>query len=284
MADKLISNVSDTARWVAAYRASESARPDALFQDRFAERLAGEHGKEIATRGSNRGGTRNGWPIVTRTKLIDDLVYESIEQGCDCVLNLAAGLDSRPYRLALPPSLRWVEVDLPGILDEKERILASERPVCQLRREPVDLADVSARSRLFEEIDRSATRVLVITEGLLLYLEPDAVRDLGKDLARHRTFQWWMSDLLSPRVAALMRTNMGAELDNAPLKFAPRNGIAFFEPLGWEVREVKSLFREGVRFARVPWYLRPFARFPEADARRPGDERWSAVVRFRRRS
>jgi O-methyltransferase involved in polyketide biosynthesis len=46
--DPLISNVSDTARWVAVYRAWESARPDALFRDPLAGRLAGERGRAIA--------------------------------------------------------------------------------------------------------------------------------------------------------------------------------------------------------------------------------------------
>jgi O-methyltransferase involved in polyketide biosynthesis len=46
-ADPLVSNVSDTARWVAAYRAMESARPDALFRDPYADRLAGARGHAI---------------------------------------------------------------------------------------------------------------------------------------------------------------------------------------------------------------------------------------------
>jgi O-methyltransferase involved in polyketide biosynthesis len=41
----LIRNVSDTARWVAMYRAQESARPDALFHDPWAERLGGDRGR-----------------------------------------------------------------------------------------------------------------------------------------------------------------------------------------------------------------------------------------------
>ena len=47
MAESLIRGVSDTAFMVAAWRAAESARPDALFNDPFAARLAGEHGRAI---------------------------------------------------------------------------------------------------------------------------------------------------------------------------------------------------------------------------------------------
>jgi len=45
--DPLISNVSDTARWIAAYRANESARPDALFHDPLADQIAGARGHAI---------------------------------------------------------------------------------------------------------------------------------------------------------------------------------------------------------------------------------------------
>ena len=92
-ADVLVSNVSDTARWVACYRAIKSARPDAIFKDPLAERLAGEKGKAIAARAAKN--MHNGWPVIARTKVIDDLILASVAVGCDCVVNLAAGLDTR---------------------------------------------------------------------------------------------------------------------------------------------------------------------------------------------
>src|SRR5277367_665114 len=130
MAEPTFSNVSDTARWVAVYRAWESARSDALFKDPFAAQLAGEKGRAIAAVVPRQA--RSGWPMITRTTLIDDLILASIKDGCDCVLNLGAGLDTRPYRLALPPSLTRIEADLPATIEEKERLLAAEKPVCRL--------------------------------------------------------------------------------------------------------------------------------------------------------
>ena len=110
-AEPLIRNVSDTARWVAVYRAQESERRDAHFHDRFARRLAGERGEQIAK--SMPLGSDSAWSMITRTYLIDALVRAEIGRGADMVINLAAGLDSRPYRMELPNTLRWVEVDLP---------------------------------------------------------------------------------------------------------------------------------------------------------------------------
>ncbi|HVR00714.1 MAG TPA: class I SAM-dependent methyltransferase [Polyangia bacterium] len=78
-AEPLVSNVSDTARWVAQYRAAESARPDALFRDPLAARLAGERGRAIVSAGPRK--PRNGWSIVARTKLIDDLVMACAGEG-----------------------------------------------------------------------------------------------------------------------------------------------------------------------------------------------------------
>ena len=104
----MIRNISDTARWVAVYRARETERPDAVFRDPFARRLAGERGEQIANSMPLGGDTS--WPMVARTYLIDELIREEIEGGADMVINLAAGLDSRPYRLKLPSSLQWIEV------------------------------------------------------------------------------------------------------------------------------------------------------------------------------
>jgi O-methyltransferase involved in polyketide biosynthesis len=65
----LIRNVSDTARWVAAYRAMETARPDALFRDPFADRLAGERGRQIV-RELPRG-EDSAWSMVVRNVVFD---------------------------------------------------------------------------------------------------------------------------------------------------------------------------------------------------------------------
>jgi len=280
MPEPLISNVSDTARWVAVYRAQESARPDALFKDPFADRLAGERGRAIAAVAPKQ--MRNGWPITIRTKLMDDLILASVAEGCDCVLNLAAGLDTRPYRLPLPPALPWIEADLPGMIEEKERLLAEAKPVCCLSREKVDLADVAARSAFLARVLQHAAKALVITEGLLAYLDEEVVRSLSRDLTAQAGIRWWLLDLASPIILQMMQKSMGQHLMNAPFKFAPANGLAFFEALGWQVRDVRSVFREAGRYRRIGFFLRLLALLPGPDPRNLGRARWSGVVRFER--
>src|SRR5215472_12507066 len=191
-----IRNICDTARWVAVYRARETERKDAVFRDPFARRLAGERGEQIAA--SMSFAEKNSWPFVTRTWLIDDVISKQVKLGTDMVVNLAAGLDARPYRMNLPGSLQWIEVDLPEILDYKEDVLRNETPICQIERVRLDLSDVHARRELFSELGRRTNRALVVSEGLLIYLDEEEVISLGQDLAMTRSFQHWVVDLASP--------------------------------------------------------------------------------------
>lgn len=271
----VITHVSDTARWTALHRATESARPDALFHDPLAERLAGDRGRAIVS-GVPRT-TRNGWWLVARTKIIDDVIAEAIADGCDRVLNLAAGLDTRPYRLDLPSDFPWLEADLPELLAEKTQLLADQTPRCQLTRIPVDLADPHARSAFFTEALDGATKALVLTEGLLMYLEDRDVVALS-DAIKRPEIAWWMLDFAGPGLKKMMNKKMAGMLANAPFKFAPEDGLAYFEDLGWRALSVESLLAAARRFGRLPISMRLVSLLPQQDPRHPGRRAWSAAA------
>src|SRR3989449_5586145 len=161
-----ISSVSDTARWVAMYRAMESERADALFHDAYARRLAGPAGEQILA--AMPQGRRWAWPMVVRTAVMDEIVMRLVtQQGVDTVLNLAAGLDARAYRLALPRHLHWIDVDLEGILSYKEAALAGEQPRCGVEFVHADLINPAARRSLFQRVGAQAKGPLAISDGLL---------------------------------------------------------------------------------------------------------------------
>jgi methyltransferase (TIGR00027 family) len=280
--DAALPDISDTARWVAYYRALESQRPDALFRDPFAARLAGERGRNIAEH-MPMSVRRTSWPMVMRTHLIDELVLKSVAEGADRVVNLAAGLDTRPYRLPLPASLSWVEADLPAILEEKEKVLAGEKPACTLRREAVDLTNPGLRNGFLDRALSGARRALVVTEGLLVYLEPQEVRALGTDLAAHRAISWWIADLASPTVLKIMQRRTGPKLGpSAQMKFGPAEGVRFFEAMGWKPLEIRSFFREAALLKRLPPLLQLFSFLPDPDPANPGRRPWGAAIRYRR--
>jgi methyltransferase (TIGR00027 family) len=277
--DPLISNVSDTARWVATYRAVESARPDALFHDPLADRLAGERGRAIVAAAPRA--IRNGWWLVARTKVMDDVIIDAIADGCDRVLNLAAGLDTRPFRLDLPADFTWIEADLPQLLSEKEQLLADETPRCRLTRHAVDLADPAARDAFLNEELAGAKKALVLTEGLLMYLEDSDVRALSTAFTRPE-IAWWMLDFAGPGLQKRMNKRTSGMMNSAPFKFAPDNGLAYFEDLGWRPVEIDSVFSAARRFNRLPRWMRPLAWLPQPDPRKPGNNTYSGVVRLTR--
>ena len=160
-----VRNISDTARWAAVYRARETERKNPLFRDPFARRLAGERGEQIAR--ATPFHEKHSWSWVTRTYLFDSIIREQIAQDVDMVVSLAAGLDARPYRMELPPSLKWIEVDLPEILSYKEDLLKAEKPTCKLEGVRADLSDTEIRRSLLSRLASEATNVLVMTEGVL---------------------------------------------------------------------------------------------------------------------
>ena len=274
-----VRSVSDTARWVAYFRALETRRPDALFRDPYAERLAGEHGFRIAN--TLADGNKHEWAWVARTYLFDQFLAREIQQGATLVVNLAAGLDARPYRMQLPSHLQWVEVDLPEIIAYKEEILANEKPRCQLERVSLDLSDGPARRRLCEDLNRRATKVVVASEGLLIYFTPDEVASLARDLSSAPHFLNWVIDLASPGQLRLMQRSTGKQLSEAgaAFKFGPAEGANFFKPHGWEPIDVQGMLKTAAQFNRAPVEL--LSLLPEPKGL-PGNYPWTGVCLLKR--
>jgi methyltransferase (TIGR00027 family) len=271
-----IRNISDTARWAALYRARESERPDAVFRDPFARRLAGDRGEQIAQAVAFT--EEHAWTWTTRTYLFDQFIAEQIAQGVDTVLNLAAGLDARPYRMALPPSLKWIEIDLPDLMDYKEQILAGEKPVCALERIRLDLSNGDGRRELFARVGREAAKALIVTEGLLIYLTADDVGALARDLANVPNFQRWVCDLTSPKLLSMMQERMGAQLDRAkaPFHFAPEEGPGFFARHGWKPSDVRSMLKTARKLKRLSFKMRLISMLPESPPP-PGNRPWAGI-------
>jgi len=245
-----VSHVSDTALWVAVHRATESKRKDALFRDPYAELLAGERGRQIA--GQLEPGNGAAWSIITRTAVLDELIMDSIRAGAGTILNLAAGLDTRPYRLSLPEATRWIEVDFPEMIAYKESKLADARPQCALERIALDLTDRPARQRLFARVNEESQQVLVITEGLLIYLTLDEVAALARDLHAMAHFRLWTADVLTPELLEwlLERQFKTFATGTVRMHFAPPGGVAYFERFGWRARTVRKMTVESRRLKR----------------------------------
>jgi methyltransferase (TIGR00027 family) len=256
--DDRMNSISQTAYLIAMYRALETERPDALFRDRFAHSLAGGQGQLLfEVFGRNQAAVD---AIAVRTRVMDELITDLVQTSrVTTVLSLGAGLDARPYRLPLPVSCQWIEVDIPEILEVKQTHLQGATPVCGLERMGLDLADTEQREKLFERVsDSSSNQVLILTEGLLSYLSETQVRLLAGELYRYSNFGWWLFEVITADLLQRSQSYWNQKLftqyfggENAPnLLFAPENGIEFFQPLGWQPTIFRSTWEEMHRFGR----------------------------------
>src|SRR4030095_2981574 len=236
----MIENVSDTALWVAVYRAHETLRSDALFHDPFAERLAGSKGAAIAVQAA--GGKMTEWSVVIRTYIIDRFIRQLLGKGVDTVVNLGAGLDTRPYRMNIPSHVRWIEVDYPNIVDYKEHRLSSERPTCNLERVRLDLADLTSRRTFLDALSAASQNIVILTEGVIPYLTPEQVSSLATDLRQTKGIRYWILDYQAPKLQKyVVRRRSRGQTKNAPLQFFIPDWFGFFERLEWHVQDIQYL-------------------------------------------
>ena len=247
-----ISDVTDTALWVAAYRAEESQRKDALFKDPYATLLLGDAGSKVAIR--TQGSRYTSWSVVIRTHIIDQFFNKLLKDNpIDTVLNLGAGLDTRPYRLDLPSSLRWIEVDFPKIIDLKNERLKSVNPKCLLERHSIDLSVESLRDSFLDKISQESKSVLVMTEGVIPYLTNEDAKSLALSLHKHSNFNYWITEYYSPEILKFLRTPKRLkQMQNAPFLFYPDDWFLFFKGNGWDQFETKYFGVESEKIGRTP--------------------------------
>jgi methyltransferase (TIGR00027 family) len=230
-----ISHVSDTALWVAALRGREQQRPDAAFQDPLADMLAGIRGRRIAA--SMPRSALVAWAVVVRTTAIDQLIHEGLTMGIDSVLNLGAGMDTRPYRLNLPARLRWIEVDFPAVVEFKDAALLGYRPTCAVERVGLNLLDRNSRSELLARFGSQNRNTLVIAEGVIPYFSNDDAAALAVDLASIAAFRHWIMDFENAGKRTMPRA-WAKRLKSAPFQFQVADWFEFFEQLGWQPHQV----------------------------------------------
>lgn len=268
-----VDRVQDTARWVAMARALESERKDAVFNDHLARKLAGSRGEQLVGLSRKLGGT---WPIVARTYLIDKLVSQAVGEGVDAVLNLAAGFDSRPYRLGVPSALTWMEVDHADVIEAKEEALEADTPRCHLERISMDLSNAEERRTLLQGVRDRFQRLLIITEGLLFYLPRDAALGLAKDLLSAAPFRW-ITDLHNSAVSEYVARRTGNAFEGtARMQFSPDEGPLVFAPLGWRTAAATSSFKTAGRLGRLPFPMSLLSWLPERPYGTPGRP-WAGV-------
>ncbi|HEY3260195.1 MAG TPA: SAM-dependent methyltransferase [Pseudonocardiaceae bacterium] len=267
-----LAGVAKTALGMAMLRAEESRRPERLFDDpyaaaflaaasdrgdavAFASAFASGIERHAATSSTNRGanlGAQFAVHGVLRTRFYDDYLLAA---PCRQVVLLAAGLDTRAYRLAWPDGVRLFELDLPAVLAFKERVLADAgaRPRCERVALAVDLRSdwaAALRGAGFEPDEPAAWLV----EGLLIYLTADEARRLlstvGVLAAPGSRLACEHGDLASSQLLALARATPAM----AEYTALWRGGLGAAVPAllgehGWRVRR-HDLAEVAARYGR----------------------------------
>ena len=177
--------VGRTALYMAFVRHHESQRPDALFQDPFAEvvmaacagtaqwdALLADLGATAQAYGALLDSPQYRYfPI--RTRYFDDHLTSAMHRGIGQVVSLAAGLDGRPMRLPCPAGTEWYELDLPEVLAYKNTLINASGLAARCTRHGVS-ADLTAdwRAPLREAGFDPAQPTAWLVEGLMMYLTP----------------------------------------------------------------------------------------------------------------
>jgi methyltransferase (TIGR00027 family) len=179
--------VGATALSVAASRAAETAGPNPLIRDHFAQTLVSSAGPvwarltdpEMAWLDGDAHGQRVHRLGIdyqaVRTHFFDEYFEDAVGAGIRQVVILAAGLDSRAYRLNWPAGTAVYEIDQPKVLEYKTGTLESHgaAPTAQRRPVPVDLRDDWPAALTAAGFDRTQPTAW-LAEGLLPYLPSDA--------------------------------------------------------------------------------------------------------------
>lgn len=206
--------VAATGLLVAAMRAEESRRDDALFDDPFADRLAGADGRRLLAEATAETGPASS-AIVVRTRLYDEALLRM--PRVSQVVILAAGMDARSFRLPWPGGTTVFEIDQPQVIAAKDERLAGESPRCRRVAVGVDLAEDWTKTLVSQGFDSSMPTVWTV-EGLLQYLHAPDVERLFARVAG-----------LSAPGSVLLYDVVGTALLQAPFS---ANTLAYMEKLG----------------------------------------------------
>ncbi|CPZ93427.1 S-adenosyl-L-methionine-dependent methyltransferase [Mycobacteroides abscessus] len=148
----IVSSVGFTALMVSSFRALETTRTEPLIRDEYAHAFVEASGEPRLTEALAAGTPESEWDTATvylvnhlavRTKYFDEFFAAATGSGIQQVVILAAGLDSRVYRLPWPDGTVVYELDQPKVLEFKDHVLREEHavPLAERREVAVDLRD-----------------------------------------------------------------------------------------------------------------------------------------------
>jgi len=241
-AEAVLSGVGNTARWIAASRAKESELALPLFTDPYARELSGESGFELQKTMRAAMGAQGDGPdlyLSIRTKFLDDALLNAVRyRRLHQVVILAAGMDTRAFRIPWPSDVKVFEVDRDEIFDHKEAVLgrAAASPSCDRYVVRADLARPWTGALLAAGFQKSKPAAFLV-EGLLMYLEEHEALPLLAAIGEIAApGSWIAADVVNPEVLTspyMARYMTALREAGSPWKFGIEDPESFFRQHGW---------------------------------------------------
>jgi methyltransferase (TIGR00027 family) len=228
--------LGSTARWTAAARALESIREDRLFDDPWATALAGPEGSAWIANRPPESLT----PMVLRIRFFDDFLQRITgENSITQVVLLAAGLDTRAFRLNWPEGTSLFELDQPSVLQEKEQILrsAGAHPTCTRHIIETDLTNPWRKHLIESGFDPTKPSAWLL-EGFLFYIPTRSITAVLEKVNFLSTRGSWLGfDIINSITLTSPHTRQWIEMQagsGAPWVGAMDDPVGFLATRGWK--------------------------------------------------
>lgn len=274
----IVSSVGYTALLVAGWRALHAAGPQPLVRDEFAKLFITASQDDylaalLATPRTTEDETAFPRLYGVQTRFFDDFFASAADAGIRQAVIVAAGLDSRAYRLEWPDGTTVFEVDLPKVLEFKSRVLREHGAEPKARRIEVaaDLRTDWSRELEAAGFDVESPSAWSV-EGILPYLTDEAQNALftrisGLSAPGSRIAVGALGTRLDrERLAALEvdhpGVNMSGDVDFSALTYETKTEPAeWLTAHGWTVEPVRNTLELQAGYGMTP---------PEADVKIDG--------------
>ena len=243
-----------TAHWTASVRAREGEREDHLFHDPWAAILAGPEGRSWIEQRTEESVI----PIVTRTRYFDDFLQRiTHQQKIRQVVLMAAGLDTRAFRLNWPEQTRLFELDQPTVLAYKDQLILSAggKPGCERQTIAVDLTGSWWEALLKSGFDSQASSAWLL-EGFLFYIPNENIVQILNEVTSLAAMGSWLGfDIINGVMLTSVMTRKWIDMQaaaGAPWIGTMDDPVAFLAAQGWEANLTQA-GAEDANYGRWPF-------------------------------
>ena len=225
-------------------RAKETRKQNAKIKDEIAVELVEKLDYDFSIADKDKA---MNYGVIARTIVLDRMVEQYLKKHANTVvINLACGLDTRCYRMK-GKYLRWYNVDLPETIKIRRQFLPETDPIYQIAKSAMD-------DSYMDDIDYHGENVLVIMEGLTMYLCEKDIRKIFSIIERSFQKVNVMVETMSPFVVKHVKEK-SIEGSNAKFTWGVKNGTELQKVVpNFSVRQEVSLV-EGMKELMPVYYV-----------------------------